>query len=69
MYTVRFPDGKEVEYAANIIAENMLSLCDKEGNQYLLMNNIVDHKKGENAVPKKDTFIWIRGHQYPRNTT
>jgi hypothetical protein len=51
MYTVRFPDGKEVEYAANIIAENMLSLCDKEGNQYLLMNNIVDHKKGENTVP------------------
>jgi hypothetical protein len=29
VYTVRFPDGKEVEYAANIIAENMLSMCCK----------------------------------------
>jgi hypothetical protein len=69
MYTVRFPDGKEAEYAANIIAENMLSMCDEEGNQYLLMNHIVDHKKEENAVPKKDAFIWIRGRKYPRKTT
>jgi hypothetical protein len=59
-------DGKEAEYAANIIAENMLSMCDEEGNQYLLMNQIVDHKKEENAVPKKDTFIWIRGRKYTR---
>jgi hypothetical protein len=69
MYTVRFPDGKEAAYAANIIAENMLSKCDEEGNQYLLMNHIVDHKKEENAVPKNDTFIWIRGRKYPRKTT
>jgi hypothetical protein len=69
MYTVKFPGGKEVEYAANIIAENMLSMCDEEGNQYLLMNHIVDHKKEESAVPKKDAFIWIRGQKYPRKTT
>jgi hypothetical protein len=69
MYTVKFPDGKEVEYAASIVAENMLSMCDEEGNQYLLINHIVDHKKEVNVVPKKDTIIWIRGHTYPRKTT
>jgi hypothetical protein len=33
LYTVKFPDRKGAEYAANIIAENMLSMCDEEGNQ------------------------------------
>jgi hypothetical protein len=44
-------------------------MCDEEGNQYLLMNHIVDHNKEENSVPKKDTFIGIRGRKYPRKTT
>jgi hypothetical protein len=69
MYTVRFPDGKEAEYAANIIAVNMLSMCDEEGNQYLLLNHIVDHKKEENAVPKEYVLVWIRGRKYPKKTT
>jgi hypothetical protein len=69
LYTVKFPDGKEAEYAANIIAENMLSMCDEEGNQYLLLNHIVDHKKEENAVPKGDAFVWIRCRKYPKKTT
>ena len=33
MYVVAFPDGREAEYSANVIAENMLSMCDAEGNQ------------------------------------
>jgi hypothetical protein len=69
LYTVKFPDGKEAEYAANIIAENMLSMCDEEGNQYLLLKHIVDHKKEENVVPKEDTFVWIHGRKYPKKTT
>jgi hypothetical protein len=69
MYTVKFPDGKEAEYDANIITDNMLSMRDEEGNQYLLMNHIVDHNKEENAVPKKDAFIWICGRKYPRKTS
>jgi hypothetical protein len=69
LYTVKFPDGKEAKYAANIIAENMLSLCDQEGNQYLLLNHINDHKKEVNAVPKDNTFVWICGRKYPKKTT
>jgi hypothetical protein len=39
---------REAEYAANIIAENMLSMCaDEGGKQYVLLNHIVDHKKKE----------------------
>ena len=35
-YEVEFPDGQVTEYAANVIAENMWSQCDIEGNQMLL---------------------------------
>jgi hypothetical protein len=31
-YTVEFPDGRNEEYTANVIAENMNAKCDKEGN-------------------------------------
>ena len=52
MYAFKFPDGKEAEYATNIIAENMLSMCDEESNQYLLLNQFVEHKKEEMPSPK-----------------
>jgi hypothetical protein len=42
-YLVEFPDGAELEYSANTIAENMWAQCDIDGNQWLLMEAIVDH--------------------------
>jgi hypothetical protein len=42
---VSFQDGREADYSANVIAENTLAMCDDEGNQYLLMKHIIDHKK------------------------
>jgi hypothetical protein len=68
-YVVSFPDGREAEYSANVIAENMLSMCDDEGNQYLLMKYIIDHKKEHNALEKEDAFFWDRGRKYPKNST
>ena len=43
-YEVEFLDGQVTEYAANVIAENMWSQCDIEGNQMLLMQAITDYK-------------------------
>jgi hypothetical protein len=42
-YEVDFPHREKAEVAANIIAQNMYSQCDSEGNQYLLLSGIVDH--------------------------
>jgi hypothetical protein len=42
-YLVEFPDGAELEYSANTIAENMYAQCDIVGNQWLLMDAIIDH--------------------------
>jgi hypothetical protein len=54
VYTVEFPDGDVGEYAANEIAKNMYAQCDIEGNQYLLLDAIVDHRKDGHAVEKAD---------------
>ena len=68
-YQVRFPDGQEAEFAANIIAENMYSQCDLDGNQYLLMDAIIDHKVDSTAVKDADRYVIVNGRQYPRKTT
>jgi hypothetical protein len=50
-YVVEFPDGMEQIYSANFLAENMIAQCDEEGNQFILLDGIVDHKSDENAIP------------------
>ena len=41
----------------SIIAENMYAQCDSEGNQYLLLKEIVDWRKDDTAVAKEDMYI------------
>ena len=43
IYDVEFPDRQVKEYAANIIAENMLTQVDSDGMSTTLMEAIVDH--------------------------
>ena len=68
-YQVRFPDGQEAEYAANVIAENMYSQCDIDGNQFLLLDGIIDHRSDTTAIKDADRYISVRGRQYPKKTT
>ena len=44
-------DGLVDKYTANIIAENMFTQVDDEGNQYLIMNEITYHRKDNTAIP------------------
>ena len=68
-YEVEFPDGQVTEYAANVIAENMWSQCDIEGNQMLLMQAITDYKTDGHAVAHADRHITVAGKQHLRKTT
>ena len=68
-YQVEFPDGNIAEYSANIIAENMFAMCDPEGNQHLLLEAIIDHKRDNSAVKFADRFIIVNGRQHHRKTT
>jgi hypothetical protein len=52
-YKVEFPDGEVAELTANAIAEAMYTLCDDNGNKYLLFDCIVNHKKNDKALTSK----------------
>jgi hypothetical protein len=71
VYEVEFPDGQVKEYAANVIAENMLSQIDEDGYSTTLMESIIDHMKDEStAVPKSDRYvITARGQRRPKKST
>ena len=69
-YVVEFSDGSTAEYTANIIAENLFSQVDSEGRQYVLLNEIVDHRKDFSAIPVSDGHIISKnGNRIPKQTT
>ena len=71
VYEVNFPDGYVKEYAANIIAKNMLTQVDSDGFTTTMMEGIVDYNKDEaTAVSKADMYVVTRqGQKWPRKTT
>ena len=70
IYEVEFPDGQVKEYAANVIAENMLTQVDAEGYSTTMLKNIIDFKKEENAVSKEDKYVITNtGQRRLRKTT
>ena len=61
-YQVEFADSQLGEYSANVIAQNMLSQCDLDGNQFLLVESIIDHEVTDEALLKPShTHITIKG--------
>ena len=56
-YIIEFPDGAEKEYIANTIAENVYSQCNPDGEQYLILKSIVDHKQTSKALVKGEEYI------------
>jgi hypothetical protein len=47
MYEVKFLDGQVAEYSVNVIAKNMYTQCNAEGNQYLLPDKIVNWQRDD----------------------
>jgi hypothetical protein len=43
-YTFTFNDGDETVLNANLIAEAIYAQCNPDGNQYVLLDSIIDHK-------------------------
>jgi Reverse transcriptase (RNA-dependent DNA polymerase) len=55
-YEVEFQDGATDTFTANIIAKNLYSQVDSEGNSYSILDEIVDHKSDGTAVSKDDGY-------------
>ena len=49
-YIVEFDDKDQAELTANLIAESMYDQCDPDGNQYLILTEIFDHRSMDNAI-------------------
>ena len=61
VYNVEFSDGEVAELGANIITECMYAQCDTKGNEYRLMDHIVDHRKDGQAVSTDNQEITLNG--------
>jgi hypothetical protein len=69
-YKIDFPDGRSDEYTVNIIVDNMLyAQCDEEGNQFNLMECIVDHNNDGHDVECADIYIKHGSNKQVRKTT
>ena len=66
---MEFPDREVAELTANTIAEAMYALCDGNGNEYLLFDCIVDHKKNDKALTNKTQSMSNNGKECMRRST
>ena len=57
IYVVEWADGHTEELMANIIAENLFAQIDDEGNRFVLLDDIIDHRKSEEALSGDDAFV------------
>ena len=66
-----FDDGDVTELTANLIAESMYAQCDPNGNQYVLLDSLQDHRRLDTALRLSDqTVVHNDGRTYKkRNTT
>ena len=64
VYNVKFSDGENAELGASIIAECMYAQCDVGGNQFRLMDHIVDHRKDNNVISKDNQNATVNGKCY-----
>jgi hypothetical protein len=69
-YKVEFADGAMDVFTANMIAENLFSQVNLEGNSYLVMSEIADHKSDGSAIKKDDGMeVTSNGREHPKRTT
>ena len=71
VYEVEFPDGTLKEYNANNIAESLYSQVDDEGNEFILLDEITDHRKDDTALTEEESLLPQSGanNQHRKHTT
>jgi hypothetical protein len=68
-YTFTF-NGDETMMSTNLIAEAMYAQCDPDGNQYILLDSIIDHKRLDSAIrPLDQKVVRPNGHTFLRRST
>ena len=57
-YNVDFNNDDKTKLTANLIAESLFSLCDPAGNQYVLLDEIVDHRRLTTVIQLADQKVF-----------
>ena len=57
LYKVECTDVTTEKLEANIIAENILSQVDSEGNHYQVLTEVTDQERDDISIAKVDGFI------------
>ena len=66
---MRFEDGDKSEMTASMIADAIYAQCDPDGNQYVLLEALVDHRCSETAVQLADQqTVLANGKTYQRRS-
>jgi hypothetical protein len=69
-YIVHFDNGDQTELTANMIAESLYSQCDPDGYEYILLDEIVDHRRTDTAIKLADQkVVCANGRTYLRRST
>ena len=63
-YCVGFDDREVREMIANVIAEFMYDACDDSGNEYLMMESILDYQKRYKALSVSSQKVLHRGRNF-----
>jgi hypothetical protein len=51
------------------MTENIFEQVDDEGNLYSIVEEIIYHRKTNDAIHTDDGFVIVNGKQHPRRTT
>jgi hypothetical protein len=69
-YIGDFDDGDQTKLTANMIAESLYLQCDSNGNQYVLLEEIVNHQHFPAAVKLSDQkIVRANGNTYLKRST
>eukprot|EP00957_Ditylum_brightwellii_P053305 4041156-Ditylum_brightwellii.AAC.1 len=70
VYDVEFPNGQIKDYAANVIAENIITQVDLDGLSTTMLDAVTDWQKDESAVKKAEKNLVTQcGQRRLRKTT
>jgi hypothetical protein len=56
-YMFTFDDGDETILNANLIAEAINAQCNLDGNQYVLLDSIIDHRRLDTVIRPSDQKV------------
>jgi hypothetical protein len=69
-YIIEYDDGTSDKMFANTIAENIYAQVDEEGRQFIILQEISDHRTNTDAVTKEHGFVTMpNGRRFPKKTT